>query len=56
VSIGLVGARGAQAVLAVNGPSLVADRRGWACFLRLYRDDGRSYVPRFQIRRKGARP
>jgi hypothetical protein len=56
VSIELVGAKGAEAVLDVEGPSLLAARRGWSRFLGRRRDDERSYIPRFRISSEGARP
>jgi hypothetical protein len=56
VSIELVGVKGAKAALAVEGPSILAARRGWGGFLRRHRDDGRSYLPRFRAPRRGGRP
>ncbi|HET9164209.1 MAG TPA: hypothetical protein VFN89_12305 [Solirubrobacterales bacterium] len=50
LTVRLVGAQGARAVLAVSAPTIAAARRGWQAFLRRYRDDGRSYLPRFQAR------
>jgi hypothetical protein len=49
VSIRLVGARGDRAVLLVRGPSVAADRRGWAAFLGRWKDDGNSYLPRLVV-------
>ena len=51
VSIALVGARGTRAVLRVSAPTLTAARRSWRSFLRRYRDSGRAYLPRFDVRR-----
>jgi hypothetical protein len=48
VSIKLGGAKDGNAVLVVEGPSLSAAHRGWRRFLHRYRDDGRSYLPRFR--------
>lgn len=48
LTVRLVGAQGARAVLAVRAPTIAAARRGWRAFLRRYRDGGRAYVPRFQ--------
>lgn len=48
LTVGLVGARGIRAVLAVRAPTSAAARRGWWAFLRRYRDSGRSYIPRFE--------
>jgi hypothetical protein len=52
VSILLVGAHHGKAVLSVAGPTRVADRRGWRSFLRLFQDDGRSYVPRLRVEKE----
>jgi hypothetical protein len=49
VSVRLVGARGARAVLAVRAASPRAAERGWHGFLRRYHDAGRAYLPRFEI-------
>lgn len=53
LTVRLVGARGARAVLAVIAPTISAARQGWRHFLRRYRDWGRSYVPRFSSTRAG---
>ncbi|HXV04462.1 MAG TPA: hypothetical protein VFP23_00975 [Solirubrobacterales bacterium] len=51
VAIALAGAAGPRAILAVSAPTLAAAKLGWRTFLRRYRDSGRSYLPRFQVRR-----
>lgn len=53
VAIDLVGASGGQAVLMVKAPSISAARRGYRVFLRRFRDDGHSYLPRFATGRAG---
>lgn len=53
VSIQLIGADAGRAVLAVEGPSIAAARRGWHLFLRRYHDDGRSYLPRIRVAKRG---
>jgi hypothetical protein len=53
VSISLVGARGARAVLRVAAATVPSARHGWRSFLRRFRDDGRSYLPRFRMAGSG---
>jgi hypothetical protein len=55
VSVELVGAKDGKAVLVIEGPSIAAARREWSRFLHRYRDDGRSYLPRFRAGRGGER-
>lgn len=55
VSVGLSGAKGAEAILSVSGPTVGTDRRAYRAFLRRFHDDGRSYLPRFEIA-TGGRP
>lgn len=55
VTVELIGVKGGEAVLGVEGPSLAAAHRGWTGLLHRYHDDGRSYLPRFRAG-KGARP
>jgi hypothetical protein len=50
VRIALVGASGSVALLRVEAPSRATARHGWRDFLRRYRDDGRAYVARFEVR------
>lgn len=49
VTIRLVGARTAKAVLSVTGPTLAVDHRVWGSFLRRHDDGGGAYLPRFRI-------
>ncbi len=49
VSIDLVGVEEGRAVLAVRGSSLAVDRHRWRAFLRRWKDDGHSYLPRFEV-------
>lgn len=49
VSIRLIGARAARAVLSVVGPTTGVDRRAYRVFLRHFHDDGSSYLPRFEV-------
>lgn len=55
VSVEMIGAEDDKAVLAVEAPDLRAARRGWIRFLHRFRDDGRSYLPRFRAT-DGGRP
>jgi hypothetical protein len=55
LGVQLVGARGSRALLRVSAPTVAAARRGWRAFLRRYDDAGRSYIPLFDARRRGAR-
>lgn len=46
VTISLVGAREAKAVLEVQAATVGVARRGYGAFLRSFRDDGRAYLVR----------
>ena len=50
LSIRLIGARGAKAILAVRASTLAEAHRGWRAFLRRFEDPGGAYLPRFRAR------
>jgi hypothetical protein len=52
--VDLVGARGHRAILRVSANTVQAAREGWRRFLRLYRDSGRAYLPRFEAEPGGS--
>lgn len=47
VTITLVGARGARAILSVDAPTVALARRGYRRFLNRFGDPGVAYLPRF---------